>query len=47
MILIQYLAQKEYKTRQGWVGKVISCELFKRPMLGHADEDHMHKSDPF
>ena len=39
------LAQKEYKTRQDWVGKVIHLELYKRFRYNHANKCCMHKPD--
>ena len=38
------LAQKEYKTRYDWVGKVIHWELCKRLKFDHAPKWYMHKS---
>ena len=39
------LAQKEYKTRHDWVGKVIPMELFKKLKFGHTAKWHMHKPE--
>ena len=37
------LAQKEYKTRNGWVGKVIQCKRFK---FDHTNKWYMHNPAP-
>ena len=36
------LAQKEYKTRHDWVGKVIYCELCKKLKSDHTNKWYMH-----
>ena len=36
------LAQKEYKTRHNWVGKVIHWELCKKFKLDHTNKWYMH-----
>ena len=36
------LAQKEYKTRNDWVGKVIHWELCKKFKLDHTNKLYMH-----
>ena len=36
------LAQKEYKTRHDWVGKVIHWELFKKLKSDHTNKWYMH-----
>ena len=40
------LAQKEYKTRQDWVGKVIHWELWKKFKFGHINRCYMHNPAP-
>ena len=42
---INRLAQREYKTRHDWVGKVIHWELCKRSKFDHADKWCMHKPE--
>ena len=37
------LAQKEYKARHDWVGKVIHREMCKKFKFDHANKCHMHK----
>ena len=37
------MAQKEYKTRYDWVGKVIHWELCKRLKIDHTIKWYMHK----
>ena len=37
------LAQKKYKNRYDWVGKVIYRELCKRLKFGYTDKWYMHK----
>ena len=37
-------AQKEYKGRHDWVGKVIHQELSKRLKFDHVDEWDVHKT---
>ena len=39
------MAQKEYKTRHDWVGKVIYWKLCKRLKFDHADKLYMHKRE--
>ena len=39
------LAQKEYKTRHDWVGKVIHWELCKKLKFDHATYWYMHKPE--
>ena len=36
------LAQKEYKTRHDWVGKVIHWELCKKFQFGHTNKWYMY-----
>ena len=36
------LAQKEYKTRHNWVGKVIHWEMFKKLKFDHTNKWYMH-----
>ena len=36
------LAQKEYKTRHDWVGKVIHWELCKKSKFDHTNKWYMH-----
>ena len=36
------LAQKEYKTRHGWVGKVIHREMCKKLKFNHTNKWYMH-----
>ena len=40
------LAQKEYKTRHDWVGKVIHWEMCKKLKFGHTNKWYMHNSAP-
>ena len=40
-------AQKEYKSRHNWVGKVIHWELCKGLKFGHTTKWYMHKVEPF
>ena len=37
------LAQKEYKTRHKWVGKVIHLEMCKKFKLDHTNKWYMHE----
>ena len=37
------LAQKEYKTRYDWVGKVIYWELCKRLKFNHNNKWYIHR----
>ena len=39
-------AQKEYKARHEWVGKVVFWELCKRQKIDHTTKWHMHKPEP-
>ena len=39
------LAQKKYKTRHDWVGKVIHWELRKRLKFAHTNKLYKHKLD--
>ena len=39
------LAQKEYKTRYDWVGKVIHWELYKRLKFDQTDKRYMHSPE--
>ena len=39
------LAQKEYKTRQDWVGRVIHWELCKKLKFDHTNKWYMHKPE--
>ena len=41
------LAQKEYKTRCDWVGKVIRLELCKRLKFDHITKYYIHKPESF
>ena len=41
------LAQKEYKARHDWVGKVIHWEMCKKFKFDHADKWCMHNPAPF
>ena len=36
------LAQKEYKTKHDWVGKVIHWELCKRVKFDHTNKGYIH-----
>ena len=40
------LAQKEYKTRHNWVGKVIHWEMCKKFKFDHTKKWHTHKPAP-
>ena len=40
------LAQKEYKTRHDWVGKVIHWEMCKKFKLDHTNNWYMHNPAP-
>ena len=40
------LAQKEYKTRHDWVGKVIHWEICKKLKFDHANKWYMHNPSP-
>ena len=40
------LAQKEYKARHDWVGKVIHLETGKKLKFGHTNKWYMHKPAP-
>ena len=40
------LAQKEYKARHDWVGKVIHWEMYKKYRFDHANKWYMHNSAP-
>ena len=40
------LAQKEYKARHDWVGKVIHWEMCKKFKFGHANKWYMHNPAP-
>ena len=40
------LAQKEYKTRHDWVGKVIHWEMCKKSKFDHTNKWYMHKPAP-
>ena len=39
------LAQKEYKTRHNWVGKVNHWELYKKLKFDHTTRWYMHKPE--
>ena len=39
------LAQKKYKTRHDWVGKLIHWELYKRLKFDNADKWYMYKPE--
>ena len=36
------LAQKEYRTRHNWVGKVINWEMWKKFKFDHTNKWYMH-----
>ena len=40
------LAQKEYKTRHDWVGKVIHCEMCKNFKFDYTNKWYMHNPAP-
>ena len=40
------LAQKEYKTRHDWVGKVIHCEVCRKFKFDHTNKWDMHNPAP-
>ena len=40
------LAQKEYRTRQDWVGKVIHWEMCKKSKFDHTNKWYMHNPAP-
>ena len=40
------LAQKEYKTRHDWVGKVIHCELCKKLKFDRINKWYTHNPEP-
>ena len=40
------LAQKEYKARHDWVGKVIHWEMCKKFKFDHANKWYMHNLEP-
>ena len=40
------LAQKEYKARHDWVGKVMNWEMCKKFKLDHANKRYMHNTAP-
>ena len=40
------LAQKEYKAKHDWVGKVIHCEICKKFEFYHANKWYMHNPAP-
>ena len=40
------LAQKEYKTRHDWIGKVIHCEMCKKFKFDHTNKWYMHNLAP-
>ena len=40
------LAQKEYKTRHGWVGKVSPWEMYKKLKFDHTNKWYMHNQAP-
>ena len=39
------LAQKEYKTRRDWVGKVIHWEMYKKFKFDHTNKWYMHNTE--
>ena len=41
------LAQKEYKTRHNWVGKVIHSVMYKKFKFDHMNKCYMHKPSSF
>ena len=43
---MQQLAQKEYKARHDWVGKVIHWEMCKKFTFDYANKWYMHSSAP-
>ena len=40
------VAQREYKTRHGWMGEVIHWEMYKKFKFDHANKWYMHKPEP-
>ena len=44
--IISELAQKEYKTRHNWVGKVIHWEMCKKFKFDHTNKWYMHNPAP-
>ena len=40
------LAQKEYKTRHDWIGKVIHWEMCKKSKFDHTNKWYMHNPAP-
>ena len=40
------LAQKEYKTRHDWIGKMIDWEMCKQFKFDHANKWYMHNQAP-
>ena len=40
------LAQKKYKSRHDWVGKVIHWEMWKKYKFDHANKWYMHNPAP-
>ena len=44
--IISKLAQKEYKTRHDWVGKVIHWEMCKKFKFDHTNKWNMHNPAP-
>ena len=40
------LAQKEYKTRHDWVGKVINWEMCKKFKFDHTNKWYIHNQSP-
>ena len=43
---ISILAQKEYKARHDWMGKVIHWEMYKKFKFDHANKWYMHNLAP-
>ena len=40
------MAQKEYKAKHDWVGKVIHWEMYKKFKLDHTNKWYMHNPAP-
>ena len=40
------MAQKDYKARHDWVGKVINCDMCKKFKFDHANKWYMHNPAP-
>ena len=46
ILIIIIIAQKEYKARHDWVGKVIHWEMCKKYEFDHANKWYMHNPAP-